>query len=57
MSILGPVATDGGLSHKAICPLRKDLWLVARLGIEHRRVVITLADGHLDLGEGGDHFG
>jgi hypothetical protein len=44
--MLKDVAASGGkISHWAICPLRKELWLYRCLGSEPRKVVITLAQG------------
>jgi hypothetical protein len=49
---LGVIATDGRMIHQAICPLQKEIWLDGCLGVEPRRVWITLADVLL----GGESF-
>jgi hypothetical protein len=40
----------GGWSHQAICPLLREHWLKGCLGVEPRRVGITLAEGLYDFG-------
>jgi hypothetical protein len=55
--VLGPcrplVAAGGRMTHEAVCPLRKQLWLDGCVGVEPSKVGLALIDDFCSWGGGG----